>query len=105
MGNKWEANESFKIKYCLRRNHCYDISKRGYINFVQKVSMKIYNAELFEHRRLVYNSGFYEQLIETMDLLVTTYICHRGVSTIVDAGCGEGTFITKLCSRNKDKKP
>ena len=47
--------------------------------------MKIYNAELFEHRRLVYNSGFYEELMETMDLLVTTHICHHNEFTIVDA--------------------
>lgn len=117
MGNKWEASsflfacplcgkqmKVLKSSMICEENHCYDISKRGYINFVQKASLKIYNAELFEHRRLVYDSGFYEELMETMNLLVTTHICHQSECTIVDAGCGEGTFLTKLCSQISGSK-
>ena len=117
MKDKWEASAFLfacplcgkqmkvtKSSLVCQENHCYDISKRGYINFVQKTSVKIYNAELFEHRRLVYNSGFYDELMERMDLLVSAHACSRKECTVVDSGCGEGTFLTKLSSRISGNK-
>lgn len=117
MENKWEASSSlFACPLCGKQmkvsesgivcegNHCYDISKKGYINFVQRKSIKIYSAELFKHRRLLYSSGFYNEVIETMNLLVTRHIYHHSECTIVDAGCGEGTFLTKLCNQISGNK-
>ncbi|MCM1046225.1 MAG: methyltransferase domain-containing protein [Candidatus Gastranaerophilales bacterium] len=112
MKNKWEtASSLFACPLCgtqmsvsnssmvCENNHCYDISKKGYINFVQKGPVKIYNAELFENRHFVLGSGFYDKMIDTMDDLVNAHIYPKDNYTVMDAGCGEGTFLAKLCSR------
>lgn len=80
-------------------NHCYDISKKGYVNFIQKKPVKIYNAELFKHRRLLYSSGFYDQVTETMDSLAAKHRRNFDKCVILDAGCGEGTFLAELCNQ------
>lgn len=94
-GKQMRVSESSII---CEEKHCYDISKKGYINFVQKNSTKIYNTDLFEHRHFLYNNGFYDEIIETMNLLATKHIHHKSNCTIVDVGCGEGTFLIKLCN-------
>lgn len=112
MENKWEASQSLfacplcgmpmKIsKSCIlcKEGHCYDISKKGYINFAGKSNVKIYNKELFENRRLVYDSGFYDEVIETINVSLAAHGCCHAKCFIVDAGCGEGTFLTKLCGK------
>lgn len=117
MENKWEAFSSFfACPLCgkqmrvwgsgmvCEKRHCYDISKRGYLNFAQRNSTKIYNEELFEHRRFLYHYGFYDEVIKVMNALVTAHISHCGEYTVVDAGCGEGTFLTKLCNQIKGRK-
>lgn len=112
MENKWETSSFlFACPLCgqqmkisknsvvCEKNHCYDISKKGYINFVQKTSDKVYNAELFENRHFLYNNGFYDKIIEMMNLLVDTYERRQDKCLVVDVGCGEGTFLAKLCSQ------
>lgn len=94
-GKQMKVSESSII---CEKKHCYDISRKGYINFVQKSSAKVYNAELFEHRHFLYSSGFYDEIIETMNLLVKKHIHKHNYYTIVDAGCGEGSFLIKLCN-------
>ena len=66
--------------------------------------MKIYSAELFKNRGLLYSNGFYDKIIETMNLLIVRHICARNNLVIVDAGCGEGTFLTRLCNQMGGKK-
>lgn len=117
MENKWEISSALfvcplcgnqikasKSSIFCKKGHCYDISKKGYINFVQTRSMKIYSAELFKNRSLLYSNGFYDKIIETMNLLIVRHVCDCNNLVIVDAGCGEGTFLIRLCNQMGAKK-
>ena len=76
--------------------HCFDLSKYGYINFLQKQPKSAYSKELFESRRRVFEGGFYNELVDVIDSMICTYAGSDSVINILDAGCGEGFFTSKL---------
>jgi len=79
---------------CANR-HCFDLSKYGYINFLQKQVKTPYNKELFESRRRVFTAGFYDKIIDTLEEIISEQTTDKGIR-ILDAGCGEGFFTTQL---------
>lgn len=90
-------NNSFSLVCSL--NHCYDISKKGYLNLLNSQHRTIYSKELFEARHKVCNQGFYEPLIEQLSILIQSYIDLIAVEkemAIVDVGCGEGSHLYNL---------
>lgn len=48
--------------------------------------------------------GFYNKVIEVIDGLVLEYASIDKELVLVDAGCGDGTFIKKLCNRSNAVK-
>ncbi len=79
--------------YC-KEKHCFDISAKGYINFIpdkaDRDSTKGYDGHFFESRRKIMEAGFYQHIQDELVELVqnlTPVSMHRH---IVDAGCGEG---------------
>lgn len=73
------------------KNHCYDITKKGYFTLLKKNKLRIdstYNTNLFRNRIEFINNGFYSELHK----LITKIIKERGNSQlIIDMGCGDGT--------------
>ncbi len=84
--------------YVCRGGHCYDISAKGYVNFVLKrKAQKGYEAETFLHRRRFLQSGYYDHILEALlDILK-----EHGAARVVDAGCGEGYFANRI-AENRD---
>ncbi|MDO4543869.1 MAG: methyltransferase domain-containing protein [Clostridia bacterium] len=70
--------------------HCFDCNKRGFVNLVPSQRPTRYNFELFEARRRILEGGFYDRLIEAINGLL------KQTDTIVDAGCGDGYFTSKV---------
>ena len=67
--------------------HCYDLSKRGYVNLAPShdQAAEKYDAELFDSRRLVFEHGFYQPIAEA----IAQWLPDVPI-TVLDAGCGEG---------------
>lgn len=82
-------------------NHCFDISSKGYVNFVlnQKPS-KAYDALFFESRQEFLQAGFYDHIANT---IVNIIKAQGNGLCIVDAGCGEGFYALKLAEQTDAK--
>lgn len=80
---------------CVNK-HCFDISKKGYINLVNSNTKTIYDKGLFESRHEIYNSKVYDNLIEEIKSIIKNYTLNKYSNYILDAGCGEGYFLNKL---------
>lgn len=49
-----------------KKDHLYDLSKKGSINFMGNFSNPVYSKELFEARNKVCKAGFYDPLLEEL---------------------------------------
>jgi len=85
---------------CLK-NHCFDLSKHGYINFVPNQGKMKYTKDLFESRRHIFKSGFYDPLIKRIESCVYEHLGMDPQTNILDVGCGEGFFISNLFGSDK----
>ena len=76
--------------------HCYDLSRRGYVNFAPShdQAAEKYDAELFDSRRLVFEHGFYQPVIEAIARWLPD-----APSIVLDAGCGEGYYARLLAQQ------
>ncbi|NMS88466.1 methyltransferase domain-containing protein [Clostridioides difficile] len=80
---------------CVNK-HCFDISKKGYVNLLNSNTKTIYDKELFESRHEIYNSNVYDYLIEEIKSIIKNCTLNKYSNYILDAGCGEGYFLNKL---------
>lgn len=79
--------------YLCRGGHCYDISSKGYVNFVLKrTPHKGYEAESFAHRQRFLQAGYYHHILNALLDILREY----GAKRVVDAGCGEGYFAGRI---------
>ena len=89
--------------YLCLNNHCYDISKDGYVNLLlanQKHSTQPGDAiESLKCRERFLNGGYYQKLAETIVNLFNKYLPNQ--SSILDCGCGTGYYLDYL---NKNSK-
>lgn len=95
-GNRMFLNE-LKSIYCLN-NHCFDISKRGYVNLLLKSIKSHYDKKLFESRNIICRSSFFKPIIECISDMIIEGMGNINSNNIkiVDAGCGEGSHLTKV---------
>ena len=80
---------------CEQR-HCYDLSRRGYVNLApgHDQSAEKYDADLFESRRIVFESGFYQPVMDAIAALLP-----GDEITVLDVGCGEGWYARTLAGQ------
>lgn len=82
-------------------NHSYDIAKEGYVNLLlsnQKNSKNPGdNKEMMIARRDFLNAGYYNELLNTIIHTIKNIVIDQGV--IVEAGCGEGFYISNIKNR------
>lgn len=83
--------------------HCFDLSKKGYLNLLTSNNAPVYSKELFKARHEVCRAGFYDPLINELSNIISRYqngICKEKI-TILDAGCGEGSHIYDIFKKSK----
>lgn len=79
------------------RGHCFDLSRRGYVNFAQAGALPHYDRALFLSRRKVLDAGFYEPVLDALKGAVGAERRRLGRPlTLLDAGCGEGYYAAAL---------
>lgn len=88
-------------------NHCFDLSKKGYINLLTSSNIPSYSKELFQARNKVCEAGFYDLLIDKLVKIIREYqkTINKEEVNILDAGCGEGSHIYSIYEKlEADKK-
>lgn len=76
------------------KNHCYDISKKGYINFdLKSKEQKNYDKDSFQNRHYILEQGMYRNFLEEIICFIHE---HEGIEKILDVGCGEGYYSRQI---------
>lgn len=81
--------------HCQNR-HCFDLSAKGYVNFVPARQKADYSPQLFEHRKKAYHSGLYSPVLSNITQLIGAHFSPGQPASILDAGCGEGYYATAV---------
>lgn len=100
--------DDYKSIICLN-NHCFDISRRGYVNLLLKPSKYKYDKELFESRNIICKMGFFDPLIESIVCLICNNVSNSdsnniSCTRILDAGCGEGYHLSQVMEKLQEKQ-
>lgn len=87
-----------KNNYCLCKNgHCFDYAKEGYVNLLPPNKKKSKNPgdnkEMIVARRDFLNAGAYKLLLDKLLYKIQKY---RNGDIIIEAGCGEGYYISNI---------
>ena len=95
----------FERTYKCQNNHCFDLSKDGYVNLLmsQQSSSKRHGDDklMVKARRDFLEKGFYNDLRQA--LCETLKDALPDDSTIVDVGCGEGYYTSEISKVNDFK--
>ena len=80
-------------------NHCYDISKRGYINLLLNPDKATNNPgdskESLVARKAYLNKGYYDPILNQVITCIDEFK-HQDDLSILDLGCGEGYYTQGL---------
>lgn len=88
----------FERTYKCENNHCFDLSKDGYVNLLmsQQSSLKRHGDDklMVKARRDFLSKGFYNELRQALcDTLKATL---PESTSIIDVGCGEGYYTSEI---------
>lgn len=103
------CNKSMRLKkfsFICKKNHCFDITAKGYLNFVPHQPQTIYDPTMFANKRAVYEAGFYDPVVAKLVEVATPFIAgqEKAISCL-DAGCGEGFYSLALYNELKKIAP
>lgn len=84
------------------RGHNFDLARQGYVNFCGGSMGKLYEKkELFRARRNVYEAGFFNGVEEAAGACLRE-LFPGGGAVVVEAGCGEGSFLSSMERSNPE---
>ena len=75
------------------KGHDFTVSKKGYADFCPAARAGAYDDALFDSRSRFIAGGFYDELIDSLTALLKK---HAADGPILDAGCGEGSFLKAI---------
>ncbi|MGI6112853.1 MAG: methyltransferase domain-containing protein [Mahellales bacterium] len=89
--------DGMKSVVCQNR-HCFDISRRGYVNLLLNAGKSQYDKEMFESRNIICKMGFFEPLLKSMVCMIdqNAAVTCSGLIRVLDAGCGEGFHLSRI---------
>ena len=86
-------------------SHTFDISKEGYVNLLRK-KLPGDTKEMLIARRNFLEQGYYQPLSDTINALVSIALGPETPSfNILDAGCGEGYYLSRLQAHLANQMP
>lgn len=85
-----------KSLICSNR-HCFDLSKKGYVNLTTHALKTKYDKKLFEARKTISDKGYFEPLMARIcDNILRELKPSNPMVKILDAGCGEGSHLSDI---------
>ena len=95
-----------KSLICLN-NHCFDLARSGYVNFLTRPVKTEYDKTMFKSRSIISKSGFFEPMVDAVadKIADSVYESDSGRMTILDAGCGEGSHLYQITENYIQKRP
>ena len=85
--------------FVCKKEHRFDISAKGYVNFLQASKpLKGYDLNFFESRQRFFQRGFYDHIAEAV---TSCALAHSPLEAVLDAGCGEGFYSLGLCRQSE----
>ena len=85
-------------------NHCFDLSKNGYINLLRNSVQSKYDKKLFVARNIIIKSGIFNKFLKRLSEIILENINEdKAKIRILDAGCGEGSHIAKTINYLNEK--
>lgn len=80
-----------------KKEHRFDISAKGYVNFLQSSKpLKGYDRDFFESRHRFFRDCYYDHI---SDAVISAALGHSPLEVVMDAGCGEGFYAARLCDQ------
>lgn len=78
--------------------HCFDISKKGYVNLLQKSTKTKYDKELFKSRNIICKRGFFDPMLDEVGSIIKKGLLGIALKEIkiLDAGCGDGFHLGRI---------
>lgn len=94
--------------YLCPKGHCFDIAKSGYVNLLQNSSKGHHGDDklMVQARKTLFDKGYYSPLADKAAQILAEELPTE--ATLLDAGCGEGTYTERIlssvqaCSKNVD---
>ncbi|MBR4081708.1 MAG: methyltransferase domain-containing protein [Clostridia bacterium] len=77
--------------------HRVNVHRKGCVNFLSSPVDSCYDAALFDARQRVLGAGCYRPVAEAIERLLPP-----GSHRILDAGCGDGWYLSELLTRHPD---
>jgi len=94
-------------QYVCLNNHSYDIASKGHINLLLANQKKTKDPgdskEMMEGRKDFLNKGYYHTFSEELNEVIIANISGSNIN-ILDVGCGEGYFLSRLKEAINTKK-
>lgn len=93
------GTDYLKSIVCLN-NHCFDLSKKGYVNLLLNPVKTDYGKKMFTSRAIICKSGFFDPMIEQISDFIIKETHNKNIDKIkiLDVGCGEGSHLVRLIS-------
>ena len=82
-------------------HHCFDIARRGYINFLSHAHKTKYNKQMFNFRNIISKNGFFAPLTQQISKVIINTKPKNSPIKILDAGCGEGSHLSNILEKAK----
>lgn len=86
-------------------HHCFDLAKKGYVNFSTRPLQTKYDRQMFSSRRVIQEKGLFSLLDTKISEIILDQIIHnkimpfRKTAVILDAGCGEGSHLPAVLEK------
>lgn len=102
-GNKMDFY-NMKSLICSK-NHCFDLSKNGYVNFLLNPVKTEYDKEMLKSRNIICKNSFFEPMVEQVNKIIGNHVRNATSkkSMILDVGCGEGSHLSQVINKLHDK--
>ena len=92
-------------QYLCEAKHSFDIAEKTYVNLLLANQKKTKdpgdNKEMMDNRRNFLDKGYYKKFSEGLNEVVDSNL-EINADYILDAGCGEGYFISRLKNKLSD---
>ncbi len=83
-------------RYYCADGHSFDISRKGYVNFLLSSSSSHGdNKDMITARRRFFENGYYDEIVNKLCTLISDY--SKG-GVLIDCGCGEGYYTGRIAA-------